>query len=1128
MFKSRDLRIRTRILLIAGGVFGFLVLVGAIFYLNVAQIEQTHRLLQHSETVVGSAQRIGRLIARMERDFRDYLAFGEQSALDRFRLTRGEATAALTEAGRLVGDNPAQAERLARVRALVDDWAQGSAELKIEARRRGGDPFTLVGSERNQQFSERAHAQLDEFIRAEELLLDARDRDVADSLRSAVWRTVLSTLIVAALAIALVLFVSRQITDGVAGLAAAMDEVEAGNLHARALVRGRDELGQLGLRFNAMIARLEAAATELRQRDVQAAVTAVARALSSGEPAVMLNEGLEAILRATGCPAGVIYLYDGEAGRLAPAAVAGAGEEVRARAYQVGEDLVGRVAQGRDPLYTRAGEARLLVNHWGGSFAPAELAYLPLLHRDRLVGVLGLARLEPFDDLSRNALQIIAGQLALAIVNAQSLALARDQAATNALLFEEQSKAAARAEELLNVSRDISTLNLGEILDSLTTRTRRLLASDLAAVAIAEAGATRWLAANGTRTAAHEGRVFEPGRGISGRAVSARRTTVIQGPGEDSRFPAEEFAVLAAEGIKSAAAAPLLVRGRAFGALIVGARSGHDFTEDELRLLEGLAGQAAVAIDNAQQYEQIERQHQELAEATRLKSQFLANMSHELRTPMAIILGFTKTVLRGTQGPLTSEQRESLGLVHDHGQHLLKLINEVLDLSKIEAGRMELHAEPFAPRELLASAAESFAGLARQKGIELRSEVEPTLPAMVRQDRARVQQILNNLLSNAIKFTDRGAVTLAARGAPDGRWELSVRDTGVGIAEPDLPRIFEEFHQLDGSATRKAGGTGLGLSIVKRLVALLRGDLAVESRPGAGSTFTVTLPAALEAPPRATGPLVLPAATAPLAAPGPSGVAGMADAAQELLAIDDDLAFLRLIEANLGEAGYRVLTARNGADGLRVAREARPRAIILDVQMPDMDGWRVLRELKSDARTAEIPVIMLSVVDDPRMGFSLGATDYLVKPYERDHLVAALRRLRVAPGPGATVLVVDDDPAMRRLLETQLSAQGFTVRTAADGEAALAQVEAQPPDAIILDLMMPVMDGFEVIHRLKADLRRRPIPIIVLTAKELTASDVNSINGSIEKIVRKGGTQAEDLIRELRQTLAALGVADAS
>ena len=1115
--RLRDLRIRTRILLIAASVFSFLVLVGVVFYVNVKRVEGTNREVQLSQETIGRVRQVGWLVAEMEDDLRGYLLSNNPALVSRYRLRRTEVDGALAETKRLMGGDPAQSEILNRVSALLDNWVGQFAEPSIEAKGTGGDVSSLVRGERSQHFLEDVHRELDSLIQAEQSRLADREQRASESMSSAAWRTVLSTLIGVVIAISLVLLVSRQIANALNNLGEAMNEVEAGNLSARAEAQSQDELGKLSLRFNAMIARLEAASEELHRRDIQAAVLAVARALSSGERAVMLRAGLEEILRVTDCPTGVIYLCEKQEQQLIPAAVAGASQDVRERSYAMGDDLVGRAAETREPLYVRASvqKAPLTVNHWGGSFVPAEVAYLPLVHQQELVGVLGLARLEFFDDLARNALQIIAGQLAIAILNTQNLELAREQAVANALLFEEQRQAAERAEELLNVSRDISTLKLDEILGSLTIRTRRLLKSDLAAVAtLTESGTTKWAAASGMRTDAYQHIESKPGQGTAGRAIAARQTVTFQGIGENPDLPAEEFPIHVAEGVDSAAGAPLMIRGRAFGALIIGYRSSHDFTDDEIRLLEGLADQAAVAIDNAQQYERIEQQNKELAEATRLKSQFLANMSHELRTPMAIIMGFTKTVLRGMQGPISDEQRESLQMVYDNAQNLLQLINDVLDLSKIEAGRMEIRPEQFSPRELLQATESSFATLARNKGLKLRVEIAPDAPPFVNNDRARVQQILNNLVSNAIKFTERGGrIDLRAQGEANGRWRLEVEDTGIGIAQEDVPRVFEEFRQLDGSTTRKAGGTGLGLSIVKRLVNLLDGELEVQSQPGVGTTFSVTLPVEGGIVPELKNDQAV----------STEGRHFRGDAT--VLAVDDDPAFLRLLSLNLRESGYKVLTARNGAEGLRLAAEAKPYAVILDVKMPDIDGWRMLRELKANPQTAGLPVIMVSVIDERGLGFALGASDYLVKPIDRDQLLSALLRLRVNGHKHEPVLVVDDDAAVCNLLKSELSQEGFRVETAANGAEALEKVESQLPAAIILDLMMPVMDGFEVINRLKSDLRTSSIPVIVLTAKDLTDEDVSSINGHIEKLIQKGGKQAEALISELVRTLDTLDVA---
>ena len=554
------------------------------------------------------------------------------------------------------------------------------------------------------------------------------------------------------------------------------------------------------------------------------------------------------------------------------------------------------------------------------------------------------------------------------------------------------------------------------------------------------------------------------------------------------------------------------------------------FDDRTRNILWIVAGQLGIAIQNAlahqtlrrqaveletrnarlaAQQDEIERRNQELQAASRLKSEFLANMSHELRTPLTIILGFSNALLRGTQGELNSQQKGSLKRVYDNGRHLLDLINDILDLSKIEAGQLEIDPRPTDPRVLTESVVDNFLDLARDKGLALEAEVAPDLPHEITTDESRLRQILVNLVSNAVKFTQRGRVVLAARRRGPDRCEFEVRDTGSGIAPGDIPKIFEQFRQLDGQTIRKAGGTGLGLSIVKRLVALLGGTLEVQSEPGVGSSFLVRLPAIQDG--------VVPD-PAPTADGPPRELRGI------VLSIDDDRNFQDLLREALEGTSLTVEVASNGREGLELAARLKPDVITLDVILPDLDGWSVLQTLKAESRTADIPVIMLSVLQRRGLGMMLGATDFLPKPLDRDRLIHALHRAGAfrAPGP---ILIVEDDLDIRSLVADQLRAAGFEVRLAANGAEGLRLVREERPSVVVLDLMMPEMDGFQVVAALLAEeAPMKDVPILVMTAKDLTGDDIRRLNGRIEEIVQKGSMNVEALVARIVLTLRSLGI----
>jgi CheY-like chemotaxis protein/two-component sensor histidine kinase len=440
-------------------------------------------------------------------------------------------------------------------------------------------------------------------------------------------------------------------------------------------------------------------------------------------------------------------------------------------------------------------------------------------------------------------------------------------------------------------------------------------------------------------------------------------------------------------------------------------------------------------------------------------------------------------------------------------EHLLGLINDILDLSKIEAGRVEVHATSFALEPLVDLCLRTVEPLVKSDRLRLVKALEDELPPLST-DEDKLKQILINLLSNAVKFTPQGTVTVTARHY-EGELTLAVADTGIGIPEDALGLIFEEFRQADSSTTRQYGGTGLGLSISRHLARLLGGDITVQSTVGAGSTFTMTLPLRYG---------TVPLATRAVAAPARQEPAAQAGADRVVLVIDDDPNVIYLLQENLADAGYNVVGAASGEEGLRKARDLRPFAITLDILMPHKDGWQVLHELKADMATRDIPIIVLSIVDQKDLGYRLGASDYLLKPFDRDTILAALAR--ISP-PQGRLLVVDDDPQVVDLVRQLLEGEPYVVAAAMDGQEALEALAKQRPDVILLDLLMPHLDGFGILEYLRQEPRTRDLPVLVLTAKTLTTEEQTLLQQRVLKVIQKGGLERDVLIRELRSALQA-------
>ena len=500
--------------------------------------------------------------------------------------------------------------------------------------------------------------------------------------------------------------------------------------------------------------------------------------------------------------------------------------------------------------------------------------------------------------------------------------------------------------------------------------------------------------------------------------------------------------------------------------------------------------------------------HDKAMDASRAKSEFLANMSHELRTPLNATIGYSELMLEEAEDMGHDMYIPDLKKIQTAGKHLLSLINDVLDLSKIEAGKIELFFEDFEIAGLIEEIAGTIAPLIEKNGNTLVVNCAKDLGVM-HSDMTRIRQVLLNLLSNASKFTEGGKVTIKARrSAANGRDEivLKVIDEGIGMNPEQAEKVFEAFTQADASTTRNYGGTGLGLAITKTFCEMLHGGITCASEPGKGSTFTVRLPADAAAANSAVEDIS-------------SEIVGVAGV-QTVLVIDDDPNVRDLLSRHLDKSGYRVATASAGKPGLKRAREIRPDAITLDVLMPGMDGWAVLAALKDDEALANIPVIMVSILDDRSLGYSLGAADYLTKPVDHSRLLSVLQKHCPAKGPGQ-VLIVEDEAATREMIRRMLNKAGWRTAEAENGLVGLERLAENLPAAILLDLMMPEMDGFEFLARLRRKKAWKDIPVIVVTAKTLTAADHKKLKGSVEMLVEKGNDEISTILASLKKMLPA-------
>jgi GAF domain-containing protein/CheY-like chemotaxis protein len=749
-------------------------------------------------------------------------------------------------------------------------------------------------------------------------------------------------------------------------------------------------------------------------------------------------------------------------------------------------------------------DTELTYGTYGQDFgATRTVLVIPMLKANELLGVIFIYRTEvrPFTDSHIALMETFADQASIAIENARLLT--ELQARTTQL-----TRSVQELQALGEVSQTLSsTLDLETVLNTIVSRANQLAGTDACSVYEYDEPAEEFhlratnnvdeeVVAVARRTAVRRG------EGVLGRMAVTREPVQIPDIAAAGAYHGPLRDILLRTGSRALLAIPLLREDHLIGGLTVSKKTSGDFPPEVIALLKTFASQSAVAIQNARLFREIEDKSRQLELADRHKSEFLANMSHELRTPLNAIIGYSE-MLQEDAADLGAEQfTDDLKKINAAGKHLLELINAVLDLSKIEAGKMELYLESFDVAGLVQDIAAVIQPLAAKNANRLEVTCPDAIGTM-RADLTKVRQALFNLLSNACKFTERGTVTLAvARVESDGQdWMVfGVSDTGIGMTPEQLAKLFEAFSQADAATTRRFGGTGLGLALSRRLCRMMGGDVTVESEVGRGSTFTIRLPVQVAEPAEETA---APAAAAerPLTGVG------------TVLVIDDETAVRDLMQRFLTKEGFRVVTATGGEEGLRWARELRPDAITLDVMMPGMDGWAVLSALKADPDIAEIPVIMLTIVDDRNLGYALGATDYLTKPIDRERVVAVLRKYR----RDLPVLVVDDDAVLRQLLRRMLEPEGFTVVEAENGRVALERLREISPSVVLLDLMMPEMDGFEFAAEFRRHEAWRAIPIVVITARDLSREDHERLNGYVQKILQKGANGRDQLLAEVRE-----------
>jgi GAF domain-containing protein/CheY-like chemotaxis protein len=864
--------------------------------------------------------------------------------------------------------------------------------------------------------------------------------------------------------------------------------------------------------FDEVQARTRDLSESLQQQTATADVLKVI-SRSAFDLQVVLDTLVESATRLCDAKDAFIFLRDGELFHVAARYGFSPESKEYVEQHPIAMDrgsVVGRTAiEGRvvhvpdvlaDPEYTHR-ERQRVVGYRASLGAP-------LLRKGKVVGVIFVARNvpQPFTTKQVELVTTFADQAVIAVENVRLFD--EVQARTHEL-----SQSVKELRALGEVTQAVnSSVELETVLSTIVAKATQLSNTEAGAIYVFDDASREFrlratYGMDDTIIAAIGDRHIHIGETAIGRAVEQRMPIQIPDVQNDLSSVLD---VIVRAGFRALLTVPLLGPDRIVGALVVRRKEPGEFSKNTVDLLQTFGAQSVLAIQNARLFHEIEEKGRQLAEASQHKSQFLANMSHELRTPLNAIIGVTEMLREDAEA--LNQDLEPLDRVLGAARHLLALINDILDLSKIEAGRMELQLEPFALAPLIDNVVKTIEPLIAKNANQVVVQCDPAIGTL-HADQMRLRQALLNLLSNANKFTDHGTVTIHAwQGQEDGRdWiTMAVADTGIGMTPEQMGRLFQEFSQADASTTRKYGGTGLGLAISKRFCQMMGGDITVESNPGKGSTFTIRLPRQAQS----DQALVTEARQGARMQPAHP----IAQGAEEplILVVDDDATVRELVERHLERSGFAVVTARSGQEGLRLVRELRPAAMTLDIMMPDLDGWTVLAAIKGDPALAAIPVVLMSIVDQKKRGYALGAADYLVKPVDRTKLLETLTG--ICGSTAGRALLVDDDAVVRRSVRQALDPIGWQVGEAENGQVAVEALIAARPDVIILDLMMPEMDGFEFLDELRGRPDWRDIPVVIITAKDLTDEDRSRLNGGVERIIQK--SDRDEMLRQLGREIS--------
>jgi signal transduction histidine kinase/DNA-binding response OmpR family regulator len=848
---------------------------------------------------------------------------------------------------------------------------------------------------------------------------------------------------------------------------------------------------------SAEIERLADQLTEVREQLGATSEVLAVIGRSASDLEGVLETVVESARKLCGANAGQVFLVDGDRYRLAY----GSGITAEYREFVANNPvvldratLVGRVAL--DQRVTQITDV-LADPDYGLIDAQRVAGYrtimgVPMLLDSEVVGVLSVWRtqVDPFSARAVEVLTTFAAQAALAV---RTVDLVR----TLESRTDELGRKVVQLEALGTVGQAVSSsLKLTEVLNTIITQAVRLSGSDGGSIYEFDEDAKEFRVETVCGTSQEAFDALRRARirlddTFIGKAATLGRPLELTDLRDAPLDP--HLSALAETGWRSLVAVPMLRQGRIVGAMVIRRHTAGRIPQEIYDLLETFASQSALALINAQLYRQLEQQSAALEVASQHKSEFLASMSHELRTPLNAIIGFSEVLLERMFGELNERQDDYLRDIWSSGKHLLELLNDILDLSKIEAGQMVLSRSEFVVRESLEYCLSMVRERALQQRILLSLDVDPEV-GLLDADRLRFRQVVLNLLSNAVKFTPEGGrvdVRASIRGQD---LVVLVADTGIGVSAEDRERIFDAFQQGTRSS-RQVEGTGLGLTLSKRILEMHGGRIWVDSEAGRGSTFGIALPARAEEPVAESVPQ----------AGLDSGITleSALGSRPTVVVVEDDRRSFDLLRVYLEAAGARVVSAGDGEEGLDTVRRLSPAGVVLDILLPGIDGWDVLAQLKADPGTAAIPVVVVSMLDERGRGFALGAAEYLVKPVGKEQLLAALYRAAAMPERKHTVVAIDDDPLAIELVRASLEPEGWTVLGAATGQEGLALIRERQPSAVLLDLLMPGMDGFEVVEALRADPDTKSVPVVILTSKSMTQQDKERLQGRITYVARK-------------------------